>query len=190
LYGCRDPGFSPGWAFCGGLLLLARTLLPTYWLFKKADRPVVRLGIRVAARALAVLLPCAAFSGYYNGPSLSLPLLLALPWMWRSRRIRPILPILAGCLAVNVTETWIFPHCLAPEAPLMWIIVIESMILVAAKRPNWGRSVVAAKLVAAPGRHLALVKYLPGHVVHDEWVYNQPDIDSSRIVWARDLGPG
>jgi hypothetical protein len=147
-----------------------------------------------------------------------------LPWIRRSRRIRPILPILAGCLAVNITETWIFPHCLAPQAPLMWIIVIESMILVAAKWPNWGRSVVAAslvscavgvpgsvlspvirnirhdpswprsrvaaKLVAAPGRHLVLVKYLPGHVVHDEWVYNQPDIDSSRIVWARDLGPG
>jgi hypothetical protein len=43
---------------------------------------------------------------------------------------------------------------------------------------------------AAPGRRLVLVKYLPGHVVHDEWVYNQPDIDSSRIVWTRDLGPG
>ena len=34
-----------------------------------------------------------------------------------------------------------------------------------------------------------IVKYLPGHSVHEEWVYNEPDIDSSRIVWARDLGP-
>lgn len=56
--------------------------------------------------------------------------------------------------------------------------------------PSWPRSRVAAKLGAAPGRHLVLVKYLPGHVVHDEWVYNEPDIDSLRIVWARDLGPG
>jgi hypothetical protein len=283
-----------------GLLLTAGIgLMLIYWLFKKADRPVVRQAIRVAVPALAVLLPCGAFIGYYNaratgnplvlpyvkgfetyfsarhdilipaapepvyrnpelrtfyracytyyryrqqhflrslaglvfhswqfylGPSLSLPLLLALPWIWRSRRIRPILLILAGCLEVNATETWLFPHYIACEAPLMWIIVIESMTILAARWPNWGRSVVAASLIgcafgvpgsvlspvirnirrdpswprsriaatlaATPGKHLVLVKYLPGRDLHDpEWVYNEPDIDSSRIVWARDLGP-
>jgi hypothetical protein len=358
------PWFSPGWAFCGGLLLLARMpltywsdsywggalaalsgaiivgaagriwfqrtarwrygwllgagiavllnrrpfegllvtawigLMLTYWLFKKADKPVVRQATRMAAPALAVLLPCAAFIGYYNaratgnplvlpyvkgiqtysiarhdilipaapepvyrnpefrtfyrqeyayyryrqqhflrslaapafdawrlylGPSLSVPLLLALPWIWRSRRIRPILLILTGCLAVNATETWIIQHYLAPELPLLWIVVIESMIIVATKWRIWGRSIVAASIIscalghpgvslanvalnihhdrswprsqiaatlaATPGKHLVLVKYLPGHDVTAEWVYNEPDIDSSRIAWARDLGP-
>jgi len=358
------PWFPPGWAFCGGLLLMARTLMSywsdsywggalaalsaaivvgaagriwsqrtasprygwllgagiavllnrrpfegllvsagiglmlTYWLFKKAEHPKVRQAVRVAAPALAVLLPCAAFIGYYNaratgnplllpyvkgietygiarhdifipaapepsyrnpefrafyedeyafyqkrqqhflrtlayvafpswklylGPSLSLPLLLALPWIWRSRRIRPILLILVGCLAVNATETWLFEHYVAPEAPLMWIIIIECMTLLIAKWPKWGRTVVAAsliscalgvpglvlsdvvrnihhdsswprtqiaaKLAATPGRHLVMVKYLPGHNFHLEWVYNEPDIDASQVVWARDLGP-
>jgi hypothetical protein len=50
--------------------------MPTYWLFKKADRPVVRLGIRVAAPALAVLPPCAAFIGYYNARATGNPLLM------------------------------------------------------------------------------------------------------------------
>jgi len=160
---------------------------------------------------------------FYLGPSLSLPLLLALPWIWRSRRIRPILLILAGCLAVNATETWIIQHYLAPELPLLWIVVIESMIIVATKWRIWGRSIVAASIIscalghpgvslanvalnihhdrswprsqiaatlaATPGKHLVLVKYLPGHDVTAEWVYNEPDIDSSRIAWARDLGP-
>jgi hypothetical protein len=148
---------------------------------------------------------------------------MVLPWIWRSRRIRPILLILTGCLAVNATETWILPHYFAPELPLMWIVVIESMIVVWTRWRNWGRSIVAASIIscalgipslflsnairnkhhdnswprtqiaakfaATPGKHLVLVKYLPGNNLFLEWVYNEPDIDSSRIVWARGLGP-
>jgi hypothetical protein len=282
-----------------GLLLTAGIgLMLTYWLFKKAERPLVRQVIRVAVPVLGILLPCVAFVGYYNaratgnplvmpyvkgietygiarhdifipaapepvyhnpefrmfyraeyayyryrqqhflrslarpafdawrlylGLALSLPLLIALPKIWRSRRIRPILLILAGCLAVNATETWILPHYLAPELPLVWIVVIESMMVVGTRLRVWGRPIVAAAIVscvlglpgvvlsgvirnihhdgagprsriaatlaAIPGKHLVLVKYLPGHNAGFEWVYNEPDIDSSRIVWARDLGP-
>lgn len=38
------------------------------------------------------------------------------------------------------------------------------------------------------GRHLILVRYSAQHVVNDEVVYNSADIDSSQIVWARDMG--
>ncbi len=47
---------------------------------------------------------------------------------------------------------------------------------------------VAKQLAAIPGRLLVFVRYWPGHVFQDEWVYNEADIDRSRIVWARDLG--
>ncbi|HEV8605002.1 MAG TPA: hypothetical protein VGQ99_06530 [Tepidisphaeraceae bacterium] len=38
-------------------------------------------------------------------------------------------------------------------------------------------------------KQLFVVRYLPGHNEHVEWVYNGADIDNQRIVWARDLGP-
>ena len=37
-------------------------------------------------------------------------------------------------------------------------------------------------------RVVSLKHYSPQHVYQDEWVWNQADIDGSRIVYARDLG--
>ncbi len=52
------------------------------------------------------------------------------------------------------------------------------------------RIYVARELAKLPGDLLVLVHYnYPGHLFQDEWVYNGADIDSQRIVWARDLGP-
>jgi hypothetical protein len=39
-----------------------------------------------------------------------------------------------------------------------------------------------------PGRHLVLVKFKTDPYNFFQWVYNGADIDSQRVVWARDLG--
>jgi hypothetical protein len=49
------------------------------------------------------------------------------------------------------------------------------------------RLALIKKLEALPGKHLVIVHYEANHNVHDEWVYNAADIDSSKIVWAREL---
>jgi 4-amino-4-deoxy-L-arabinose transferase-like glycosyltransferase len=51
------------------------------------------------------------------------------------------------------------------------------------------RALVDKQLAVIPGQLLVFVRYSRHHVYQDEWVWNSADIDSSRIVYARDLGP-
>jgi hypothetical protein len=51
------------------------------------------------------------------------------------------------------------------------------------------RQRVLAELGSLPDRQLVLVRYHPSHNPLAEWVYNDADIDNSKAVWARDMGP-
>lgn len=51
------------------------------------------------------------------------------------------------------------------------------------------REPVAQQLEAIPGEHLVFVSYNLKNYDTFEWVYNEPDIDRARVVWARDMGP-
>jgi hypothetical protein len=57
-------------------------------------------------------------------------------------------------------------------------------------RSNWERAQIAKELSAMPGPQLVIVRYSQVH--HDvgyEWVYNDADVDHSKVVWARGV-PG
>ena len=53
--------------------------------------------------------------------------------------------------------------------------------------PSFGRAEIKKKLEQIPGQHLVIVKYKPEHEPFAEWVYNDADIDNSKIVWARGM---
>jgi hypothetical protein len=51
------------------------------------------------------------------------------------------------------------------------------------------RAAIQKKLENIPGRHLVIVRYDENHNVHDEWVFNGAEIDSAKVLWARELTP-
>lgn len=54
----------------------------------------------------------------------------------------------------------------------------------------WDRAYDQQQLESLPGKHLVIVRYSQTH--HDvgkEWVYNNADIDASKVIWAREI-PG
>jgi hypothetical protein len=54
---------------------------------------------------------------------------------------------------------------------------------------SWSRSQILQQLEATSEKHLVLVSYSPVHNEHQEWVYNEADVDGSKVVWAREI-PG
>ena len=55
-------------------------------------------------------------------------------------------------------------------------------------QPGWivRRAALIEELHQLPGKHLFLVQYSESHNVHQEWVYNEADMDNAKILWAHD----
>jgi hypothetical protein len=53
---------------------------------------------------------------------------------------------------------------------------------------NQDRARILKQLQNEGGRHLVIVRYQATHDFLEEWVYNEADIDGSKVVWARDMG--
>ncbi len=51
------------------------------------------------------------------------------------------------------------------------------------------RAAIAKTLLNTPGKHLIMVRYEEDHNLHDEWVYNGAEIDTAKVLWARELNP-
>jgi hypothetical protein len=166
---------------------------------------------------------------FYFGPALSIGF-IAIPLVWRSRRLRLLL--IAGVLTAlaALIETGSSPHYAAAGtaaflavlvecsrrlradrrqlvflAPLIMLLILgvrlglgamrlpfsqkvnfQSWCCVKPGNPNKAR--ILAMLDSMGGKHLAIVKPKtdPDNVF--QWIYNDADIDASKVVWARDMG--
>src|SRR5262249_26104814 len=54
------------------------------------------------------------------------------------------------------------------------------------------RAALLARLRQSGEQHLVVVRYLrpaPRGLGHEDWVFNEADIDRARVVWAREMNP-
>jgi hypothetical protein len=49
---------------------------------------------------------------------------------------------------------------------------------------SFGRAQIVEQLQKLPGQQLVFVRYSSSHQPFDEWVYNDADINASKVVWA------
>ena len=51
------------------------------------------------------------------------------------------------------------------------------------------RADIQASLDRLPGTQLIFVRYSKPHNLMNEWVYNEPDINHAKVIWAREMNP-
>lgn len=51
------------------------------------------------------------------------------------------------------------------------------------------RAAIVERLSHTTGKHLVIVRYPEGYNVHDDWVFNGAEIDSAKLLWARETNP-
>ncbi|HEY3972889.1 MAG TPA: hypothetical protein VGM18_07780 [Candidatus Sulfotelmatobacter sp.] len=55
-------------------------------------------------------------------------------------------------------------------------------------RGNLERAAILHQLQLRPESQLVIVRYGPHHDLDKEWVYNEANIDTAKVIWARDMG--
>jgi hypothetical protein len=70
-----------------------------------------------------------------------------------------------------------------------WLLTRMRGWLVHMPAAEWAvtRAQLEQKLKSEGGRHIVLVVYANDHSHHDEWVYNEADIATAPVIWARPI---
>ena len=154
------------------------TLLMMPWLFRRRDMllPLVCFWAVIIGISLVFI-----YEEHYAAPITGVKILLAVESLrylcarlWRWFHLRRLSWAIASVLLLAIIGHGL--HSAFPPDQRIWSISVE--------RPR-----VVSELNKLPGKQLVIVRYTPGHNLHDEWVYNSANIDQSKIVWARELDP-
>lgn len=147
------------------------------------------------------------------------PIVLLMPWLaalptLKDKILRWVWLTVAAILIGLWAENFFLEHYAAPITAAMLLLIIVgwqrlgrvlaiaiaigfftgAIYRDAAPLDRDSKRVEQSALIASDpslqtGKHLIFVQYSAGHLIHDEWVYNNADIDNCRIIWARFMGP-
>ena len=138
----------------------------------------VRFALLTGGLFVVALLPATYFQLHYAAPITGLVILLSIQsmrhmklWHWKGWR--------TGQFMIGVSVLL----CIASFV-IFWTLHVRASHL-----DNLGvqRARILAELNRDEKRHLVIVRYSPNHSVHNEWVFNEANIDRAKVVWARDM---
>jgi hypothetical protein len=92
--------------------------------------------------------------------------------------------MIAACFVMAVVRVAAAPLHLGPQA---WPTGGWDLAWYGPQHFGTERAEVEARLSQLPGDQLVIVRYWGNHHIYDEWVYNGPNIDGSKVVWAREM---
>ena len=101
--------------------------------------------------------------------------------LWGSRAVVMVFALwMISPIAAKLWNPFLLTHTIQqPDAGSAKIVPIPL---------QFQRVRIQSDLRARGGKHLVIVGYPARDVPSQEWVYNEADIDNSKIVWARDMG--
>lgn len=184
--GARAILFFAGFALIPPLIMLPRVF---------ADRRIRFLTICLFILAAGMLIEV-FFLPHYAAPFTALFYALALQAMrhlrlWKAgdHPVGSTMVRLCVTLCVILAGVRLFAqplHLATPESPASaWIDHWYGPSIFGADRAQ-----MLARLEHLPGQQLVIVRYdLSKHDPLNEWVYNAPDIDRSKVIWAREMNP-
>jgi hypothetical protein len=168
------------WRFYfGPALSIAFVMLPQVW----RSRRLRLLWIAAALTVLAALIETGS-SPHYAATGTAAFLAVLVECFRRLRGARRQLVFLAPLIMLLILGVRVGLG--AMHLPFTQKVNFQSWCCVKPGNPNKAR--ILATLDSADGKHLALVKPKtdPDNVF--QWIYNDADIDASKVVWARDMG--
>lgn len=182
------------WLFYLGPLLSLPLIVMSFAGAKKMSWENISADTRfllvVAACLLAGLACEVFFFPHYAAPIACVLLALVLravgklrSWQWRGRPAGLVLSRIFGSLCVLLLALRCASVPLHLEVTSDWPPSWYNSIPLKSRRAE-----ILTQLQQYPGKQLVLVRYGNVSLTRNQWVYNEADVDASRVVWAWDMG--
>src|SRR5467141_1878326 len=150
--------------------------------------PFVFFDRKMRVPILIFLLGTAAFlTSIWSFPHYAAPLTCVI-FLLLVQAIRHLRTIRLGGRPLGLALSWAIIYLLAADVAFSVPHHICDQLDWACKGDP-SRAAIAKKLSNTAGKHLIMVRYEEDHNLHDEWVYNGAEIDTAKVLWARELDP-